>query len=92
MFGSESNGLSNDEISKADYILNIKTQNHYSSLNLSHAVLLVAYELSKLKQSQPSKSKLNIAKKINPDIILLDNKDIKEFIFNNINFIRIIIV
>ncbi len=63
LFGSEANGLSNDEVSRADYILNIKTQNHYSSLNLSHAVLLVAYELSKLKQSQQSKSKLNTAKK-----------------------------
>ena len=35
---------------------------------------------------------LNIAKKINPDIILLDNKDIKEFIFNNIKQILIIYI
>jgi len=63
LFGSESNGLNNDEISKADYILNISTSSLYTSLNLSHAVVIVAQELNKLKLSKQKIIKINTAKK-----------------------------
>ena len=75
MFGSESNGLSNDEISKADYILNIKMPNKYSSLNLSHAVVLVASELNKGASKKHNKLELNNAKK-------KDVKNLFDFIIN----------
>ena len=45
LFGQENNGLSNKEISYANYILTIPTQKS-KSLNLSHSVAVVAYMLS----------------------------------------------
>ena len=45
IFGQENNGLSNKEISYANYILTIPTQKN-KSLNLSHTVAVVAYMLS----------------------------------------------
>ena len=46
LFGQETNGLSNKEISYANYILTIPTQRG-KSLNLSHSVAVVAYMLSR---------------------------------------------
>ena len=46
LFGQENNGLSNKEISYANYILTIPTQKG-KSLNLSHSVAVVAYMLSR---------------------------------------------
>ena len=46
LFGQENNGLSNKEISYANYILTIPTQKN-KSLNLSHTVAIVAYMLSR---------------------------------------------
>lgn len=45
IFGRESTGLTNEEISIADKIIVIDTDPSCSSLNLSQAVLLVCYEL-----------------------------------------------
>ena len=47
LFGQENNGLTNKEISHANYILSIPTKSN-SSLNLSHTVALIAYELKPL--------------------------------------------
>jgi tRNA/rRNA methyltransferase len=48
LFGQENNGLSNQEISYSNYILTLPTLNK-SSLNLSHTISVVAYELSQLE-------------------------------------------
>tara|TARA_Y100000768_G_C23883585_1_gene636475 strand:- start:258 stop:944 length:687 start_codon:yes stop_codon:yes gene_type:complete len=61
LFGQENNGLSNQEISHANYILTIPTLNN-SSLNLSHTISLVAYELSKLELSISDRIKTNYCK------------------------------
>ena len=50
LFGQENNGLSNKEISHANFLLSIPTYNK-SSLNLSHTVALIAYELSQISIS-----------------------------------------
>ncbi len=47
MFGSESTGLRNRHIQKCDLLVNIPTVGVYSSLNLSHAVGILIYEISK---------------------------------------------
>ncbi|MFX1438554.1 MAG: RNA methyltransferase [Promethearchaeota archaeon] len=47
LFGKESRGLTNDEISLADLILRIPTDNDYSALNLSHACGIILYEIFK---------------------------------------------
>lgn len=52
LFGSEKNGLSNDELQFAHAIVTIPTAPGFSSLNLAQAVLLVCYEwASALRQS-----------------------------------------
>ena len=47
VFGPEKSGLNNNHLSMCDYILRIDTNPKFSSLNLSHAVSLVAYEMMK---------------------------------------------
>ena len=44
-FGREDYGLYNEEIKKCDILVNIPTSKEYPSLNLSHAVGIVLYEL-----------------------------------------------
>jgi tRNA/rRNA methyltransferase len=44
LFGPERTGLSNDDVVLADTILAVPVNPTFSSLNLAHAVLLVAYE------------------------------------------------
>ena len=44
LFGAESSGLSNEEVSKADGIVSIPVNPAFASLNLAQAALLVAYE------------------------------------------------
>jgi len=43
LFGGEKSGLSNEDISLVDFILEIPTNPQFSSLNLSQAVLLVGH-------------------------------------------------
>lgn len=45
MFGNEASGLSNDELHRCHYHVNIPAVESFSSLNLAMAVQLVAYEL-----------------------------------------------
>ena len=47
LFGREDRGLSNSELLFAQKIFNIKTSKEYPSLNLSHAVSIILYELNK---------------------------------------------
>ena len=47
LFGSEASGLSNEEISYANYTLQIPTNTDFKSLNLSHSVILICYEIFK---------------------------------------------
>ncbi len=46
VFGRESTGLTNTELGYADFVLTIPAKGH-KALNLSHAVAVVLYELSK---------------------------------------------
>ena len=71
IFGSEASGLSNDELSCADYLVKIPTNEKFSSLNLSHSVILFCFQLfglfskknfiykSNYKSSKASKSEVN---------------------------------
>ena len=47
MFGPESSGLSNFDVSFCNYIVNIPSVSTFKSLNLSHAIAIVCYEISK---------------------------------------------
>jgi len=45
VFGPEASGLSNDEINCADYLVTIPTNKNFSSLNLSHSLILFCFQL-----------------------------------------------
>ncbi len=45
VFGPEDNGLSNEDIAYCTHLIRIPSTEAYSSLNLSHAVMVCAYEL-----------------------------------------------
>ena len=63
LFGSEASGLSNDEISYANYTLQIPTNPDFKSLNLSHSLIVIAQYVSniiKLKRAPfKNQKKLN---------------------------------
>jgi TrmH family RNA methyltransferase len=56
LFGREAQGLSNDEVDQCGFLLKIQSSMMQPSLNLSHAVLIIAYELSKYGQTIGDKS------------------------------------
>ena len=47
LFGPESSGLSNHDLSLANFIIQIPTSNKLTSLNLSHALIVVCFEIFK---------------------------------------------
>ena len=51
LFGREDRGLTNSELFFSHKIINIKTSQNYPSLNLSHAVAIILYELSKCSKN-----------------------------------------
>ena len=60
LFGSEASGLSNNEISYANYTLQIPSNPNFKSLNLSHSLIIIAQyvaSLMKLKNTPFKKSK-----------------------------------
>ena len=48
LFGSEASGLSNNEISYANYTLQIPTNPDFKSLNLSHSVIIIAQTVASI--------------------------------------------
>jgi len=69
IFGPESSGLSNHDLSLANFIIQIPTSNKLTSLNLSHALIVVCFEifkhfskktLKKTKSNNKSASKKDI--------------------------------
>jgi tRNA/rRNA methyltransferase len=88
LFGSEASGLSNDEISYANYTLQIPTNPNFKSLNLSHSLIIIAQHvasLSKIKNVQFKKSrKIKSASK--KEIQSMFNLCIKNL--DEINFFR----
>ncbi|WP_440910646.1 RNA methyltransferase [Candidatus Pelagibacter sp.] len=54
LFGSEASGLSNNEISYANYTLQIPTNPDFKSLNLSHSLIIIAQYVSSTISSKVS--------------------------------------
>ena len=48
MFGPEASGLSNYDLSLSNFVLQIPTSNKFKSLNLSHSLTVICYEIFKL--------------------------------------------
>ena len=51
LFGRETKGLYNDEVDECGFMIKIPSSKLQPSLNLSQAVLIIAYELSKYKEA-----------------------------------------
>ena len=87
LFGPEASGLSNEEISYADYLVKIPTDKKFSSINLSHSAIIFSFELfqhfSKKKFTYKSSYKSLIAKKSEVNKFLnfiIDRLDKKGFL------------
>ena len=52
LFGSEASGLSNEEVSYANYTLQIPTNPDFKSLNLSHSLIIIAQYVSSIINSK----------------------------------------
>jgi tRNA/rRNA methyltransferase len=67
IFGPEASGLSNNEVNCADYLVTIPTNKDFSSLNLSHSLILFCFQIfqhfSKKKFNFKSNYKSNVASK-----------------------------
>jgi TrmH family RNA methyltransferase len=74
LFGRESRGLTNDEISLADILLRIPTGKTYPALNISHACGVILYELFKKLYI------INIGRGTHP-VLLADRED-RQFLQN----------
>lgn len=51
IFGREGIGMTNEEISKTDFVVTIPTSKKYPTMNLSHSVAIILYELFKEKEN-----------------------------------------
>ena len=79
LFGSEASGLSNNEISYANYTLQIPTNPDFKSLNLSHSLIIIAQSVhsiiySKFSNFKKSKKIKSASKK---DILSMTNLCLK---------------
>ena len=66
MFGPEASGLSNQDLSFSNYILQIPTSPKFKSLNLSHSLTIICYEIFKVfnkKKIEKKTSNLKISSK-----------------------------
>ena len=55
LFGSEASGLTNNEISYTNYTLQIPTNPEFKSLNLSHSLIIIAQNVSKILKIKTKK-------------------------------------
>ena len=83
MFGPEASGLSNVDLSFSNYILQIPTSKNFKSLNLSHSMTLICYEIfksinkntfNKIGKKIKVSSKSNVSLLVNHLIKLLEKK------------------
>tara|TARA_Y100000591_G_scaffold304482_1_gene301178 strand:+ start:499 stop:1203 length:705 start_codon:yes stop_codon:yes gene_type:complete len=87
MFGPEASGLSNEEISYSNYIFKIPVNKNFESINLSHSLIIICFELFKiLKPGYLTKHKklikITSKKKYNTFFDYLEKKLDKKGFFN----------
>ena len=74
IFGPESSGLTNNELSYANYVIKLPTNNKFQSLNLSHCVILICYEIFKILNKKIKKFSSSYKNKP------INKKDLNKFI------------
>ncbi len=84
MFGPEASGLTNKDISLSNFILTIPTSKKFKSLNLSHSVTVICYEIFKIfnigkfnnkRSGVKISSKSKLSSVVNHLVNLLDAKN-----------------
>jgi len=81
MFGPEASGLSNDDLSYSNYIIQIPTSKKFRSMNLSHSLTIICYEIFKshnLKKFKNYKKKIQLASKKEITALLLHLQSLLE--------------
>ena len=86
LFGSEASGLSNEEVSYANYTLQIPTNPEFKSLNLSHSLIIIAQAVSsiikkRIKSFQKSKKVKPASKKEIQSMINLCLRNLEDINF-----------
>jgi len=83
MFGPEASGLSNQDLSFSNYIMQIPTSPKFKSLNLSHSLTIICFEIFKLMNENKLKrdnynfkvsSKSKVSSIVRHLVFLLENK------------------
>jgi tRNA/rRNA methyltransferase len=62
MFGPEASGLSNEDLSYSNYIIQIPTSKKFNSINLSHSLTIICYEIFKLLNTKRFKKDMKFLK------------------------------
>ena len=73
ILGRESSGLNNEEIRLCDLVCSIDTKTNYRTMNVSHALAVLLYEISKLRPEihvKKSKKKIDLAVKQDIDLLM----------------------
>ena len=81
MFGPEASGLSNEDLSLSNYILQIPTSKKFKSLNLSHSLTIICFEIFKVinfKKFEKSSNNIKIASKNKISALVLHLKTLLE--------------
>ena len=88
LFGSEASGLSNNEISYANYTLQIPTNSDFKSLNLSHSLIIIAQYVSSIINSNVTtfKKSYKVKSASKNEIVTMANLCIKNL--EEINFFK----
>ena len=74
VFGPEASGLTNNELSYANYLIKLPTNINFQSLNLSHCVMLFCYEIFKILNKKNNRYKSRYKSK------LINKKDLNKFV------------
>lgn len=74
LLGRESSGLNNEELELCNLVVTIDTKTNYRTMNVSHALAILLYEISKLQSSElptkKSKKKVVLASQKDIDLLL----------------------
>lgn len=73
LLGREASGLNNRELAACDLVCIIETRTKYRTMNISHALAILLYQLSRLKPPLPvanSRKKVDLASKKDIDLLL----------------------
>ena len=81
MFGPEASGLSNEDLSYSNYILQIPTSKKFKSLNLSHSIAIICFEIFRIinfNKFNKQQKKIKISSKKNITILINHLKNLLE--------------